>query len=70
MIDIYRIKFPKERLQDLTTEERSLFFLLGYAANQIAIFKKLTVFATNVSSDHRCARSWRALRARYSYAIW
>jgi hypothetical protein len=50
MIDIYRIKFPKERLQDLTAEERSLFFLLGYAANQIAIFKKLTVFATNVSS--------------------
>lgn len=50
MIDIYRIKFPKKRLQELTTEERSLFFLLGYAANQIAIFKKLTVFATNVNS--------------------
>jgi len=51
MIDIYRIKFPKERLQDLTAEERSLFFSIGYAANQIAIFKKLTVFATNVSSE-------------------
>lgn len=51
MIDIYRIKFPKERLQELTTEERSLFFLLGYAANQIAIFKKLTVFATNIDSE-------------------
>jgi phosphotransferase system HPr-like phosphotransfer protein len=50
MIDIYRIKFSKERSQDLTAEERSLFFLLGYAANQIAISKKLTVFATNVSS--------------------
>jgi hypothetical protein len=50
MIDIYRIKFPKERLQELTTEERSLFVLLGYAANQIAIFKKLTVFSTNVDT--------------------
>jgi hypothetical protein len=50
MIDIYRIKFPKERLSELTREERSLFFLLGYAANQIAIFKKLTVFATNIDS--------------------
>jgi hypothetical protein len=51
MIDIYRIKFPKERLSDLTSEERSLFFLLGYAANQIAVFKKLTVFATNIDSE-------------------
>ena len=50
MIDIYRIKFPKELLAELTSEERSLFFLLGYAANQIAIFKKLTVFATNIDS--------------------
>jgi hypothetical protein len=51
MIDIYRIKFPKERLSELTSEERSLFFLLGYAANQIANFKKLTVFATNIDSE-------------------
>jgi hypothetical protein len=51
MINIYRIKFPKERLQEMTTEERSLFFLLGYAANQIAIFKKLTVFATNIDTE-------------------
>lgn len=52
MIDIFRIKFPKERLQELSTEERSLFFLLGYAANQIAVFKKLTVFATNIDSSN------------------
>jgi hypothetical protein len=51
MIDIYRIKFPKERLADFTTEERSLFFLLGYAANQIAVFKKITVYASNIDSD-------------------
>jgi hypothetical protein len=51
MIDLYRIMFPKERLQELMTEERSLFFLRGYAANQIAIFKKLTVFATNIDTE-------------------
>ena len=41
MIDIYRIKFPKEKLREFSSEERSLLFLLGYAANQIAVFKKL-----------------------------
>jgi hypothetical protein len=51
MIDIHRIRFQKERLREFTTEERSLFFLLGYAVNQIAIFKKLTVFSTNFDSD-------------------
>jgi hypothetical protein len=51
MIDIFRIKFPKERLAELSEEERSLFFLLGYAANQIAVFKKITVFATNIDSE-------------------
>src|SRR4051794_33013123 len=53
MIDIYRIKFSKEKLREFTAEERSLFFLLGYAANQIAVFKKLVVFGTNHTSDDR-----------------
>ena len=64
MIDIYRIKFPKERLQELTTEERSLFFLLGYAANQISIFKKLTVFATNVDSESKVRSMVEAAQAQ------
>ena len=51
MIDIFRIKFPKERLAEFTAEERSLFFRSGYAANQIVVFKKLTVFANNVDSE-------------------
>jgi hypothetical protein len=57
VVDIYRIKFPKEKLREFSSEERSLFFLLGYAANQIAVFKKLVVFATNHSHDDRHVQS-------------
>lgn len=31
----------------MTKEERSLFLLLGYAANQINLLSKLVVFSTN-----------------------
>lgn len=51
MIDIFRIRFPKEKLRALSSEERSLFFLLGYAANQIAVFRKIVVFATNKTPE-------------------
>jgi hypothetical protein len=51
MIDIFQIKFPKERLAEMSVDERSLFFLLGYAANQIAVFRKMTVFSSNIDSD-------------------
>lgn len=51
MIDIYRINFPKEKLRELSPEERSLLFLLGYAANQLVIFKKLVVFSSNKTPE-------------------
>jgi hypothetical protein len=51
MIDIFQIKFPKERLAEMSVEERSLFFLLGYAVNQIAVFGKMTVFSSNIESS-------------------
>jgi hypothetical protein len=34
-LKITRIALPKEKLQQLTSGERSLFLLLGYASNQI-----------------------------------
>jgi hypothetical protein len=34
-LNITRVALPKEKLQKLTTGERSLFLLLGYASNQI-----------------------------------
>ena len=44
---ITRIALPKEKLNKLTAEERSLFLLLGYASNQINALWKLVVVATN-----------------------
>jgi hypothetical protein len=46
-LNITRVALPKEKLQKLTGEERSLFLLLGYASNQINALCKLVVVATN-----------------------
>jgi hypothetical protein len=47
VIDVCRIPLPKDRLRAMPKEERALFFLLGYAANQITLFSKLIIFSTN-----------------------
>ena len=47
MLKITRIALPKEQLQKLTADERSLFLLLGYASNQINALWKLVIVATN-----------------------
>jgi hypothetical protein len=46
-LKITRVALPKEKLQELTAGERSLFLLLGYASNQINTLWKLIVVATN-----------------------
>jgi hypothetical protein len=46
-LKITRVALPKEKLQKLTTGERSLFLLLGYASNQINTLWKLVVVTTN-----------------------
>jgi len=47
MINVLRIPLPKERLLVIPKEERALFLLLGYAANQINLLSKLVIFSTN-----------------------
>src|ERR1700722_16913860 len=47
MIDVLRIPLPKDRLQSIPKDERALFLLLGYAANQINVLSKLVIFSTN-----------------------
>jgi hypothetical protein len=47
VIDIYKIKFSKDKLRQFTPQERAFFFLFGYSLNQMAIFKKLVVFSSN-----------------------
>ena len=47
MIDVFCIPLSKDRLRAMPKEERSLFLLLGYAANQITLHSKLVIFSTN-----------------------
>jgi hypothetical protein len=47
MIDVIRVPLSKDRLRAMPKEERALFFLLGYAANQIILFQRLVIFSTN-----------------------
>ena len=51
MIEVYRIRLPKDRLCAMPANERALFFLLGYAGNQINMFQKLLIFSTNQTPD-------------------
>lgn len=37
IIDVLRVPVPKDRLSSMLNEERTLFLMLGYAANQIMI---------------------------------
>jgi hypothetical protein len=53
MQKITRIALPKEHLQKLTADERSLFLLLGYASNQINTLWKLVIVATTVLMSSR-----------------
>ena len=46
-LKIMHIALPKEQLQRLTPDERSLFLLLGYASNQINTLWKLVIVAAN-----------------------
>jgi hypothetical protein len=51
VINVLRIPLPKDRLRGIPKEERALFFLLGYAANQITLFSKLVTFSANKTPD-------------------
>ncbi|HEY1615020.1 MAG TPA: hypothetical protein VGF97_15145 [Rhizomicrobium sp.] len=52
MIPIYRVPVSKDKLLALAPEERVLFFLLGYAANQITLFQKLLILSTNNNPEN------------------
>ena len=51
MIDVMRVPLPKERLKAVPKEERALFLLSGYAANQINLLFKLVIFSSNKTPD-------------------
>jgi hypothetical protein len=45
------IPLSKERFEAIPKDERVLFLLLGYAANQITMFRKLLIFSSNKTPD-------------------
>ena len=51
LITDYKIRVSKDRLRAMPVGERSLFILLGYAANQLNLFSKLTLFSLNNMTD-------------------
>jgi hypothetical protein len=54
-VDVLQIEVPKDCLRAMPKEERALFFMLGYAANQFTMFQKLLVFSTADPVDDRSA---------------
>jgi hypothetical protein len=52
MIRVIEVPLPKDKLQQAPKEERSLFLLLGYAANQITMLQKMMIFSSNKDPSH------------------
>ena len=44
---IYRVRLSLDRLRALPSDERAMLFLVGLAANQIALLQKLVTFSSN-----------------------
>ena len=73
MIDVIRVPLPKDKLQAMSKEERSLLLLLGHAANQITILSKMLIFSTNKTPEHepeqQISGAQSQMLARYAIAI-
>jgi hypothetical protein len=52
MLEILQLPMPKDTLAKMTSEERSLFLLLGYASNQVNLLWKLVIIATNHTPEN------------------
>jgi len=57
VIDVLKIRVSKAQLQAMPLNERALFILLGYAANQLNLFSKLVLFSTNKTPDNEVERT-------------
>jgi hypothetical protein len=47
MRDVFKINVSKTRIMAMPARERAMFLLLGYAANQVALYTKLAILSTN-----------------------
>jgi hypothetical protein len=50
MRDVLKIRLPKEKIMAMEPHDRAVFLLLGYAANQVALYSKLAILSTNYNS--------------------
>ncbi len=69
MIDVYKIGISKDKLLAMPDDERALFLLLGYAANQINFFMKLVVFSTNRDGDGELEQTLSAAQSQMALRV-
>jgi hypothetical protein len=50
MRDVLKVNLPKTKIMAMSERERAMFLLLGYAANHVALYTKLTILSTNFNS--------------------
>src|SRR5579862_16917 len=63
-IDVYRVPLAMEGLKRMSNEERALFFLIGYAENQIALMQKLVIFLTNADYSDQVEQKVAAVQTQ------
>ncbi|MBU3888716.1 hypothetical protein [Methylosinus sp. KRF6] len=51
MRDVLKVQVPKSRIMAMPARERAMFLLLGYAANQVALYTKIAILSTNYNSS-------------------
>ena len=53
MQDVLKIELPKAKIMQMPPRDRAMFFLLGYAANQLALYTKLAIVSGNNNSEDK-----------------
>lgn len=73
MLRIVRVRITKDQLRKLSAEERSMFFLVGHIANQLAILTKLVAFSSNWRTygpaEEKATAVQTQMFARYSIGV-
>jgi hypothetical protein len=61
VLDILQFSMPKETLAKMTTEERSLFLLVGYASNQVNLHGS---WSSSLQIRHQITQLSKVFQAR------
>ena len=63
MRDVLKIDVPKARIMAMPARERAMFLLLGYAANQVALYTKTQVYPPTTRRQMKLKTPYRRRRA-------